>query len=40
MSRFTATYHVRSDARSVEARAEAIAIEQSVEMVMKLVSVA
>ena len=32
MSRFTATYHVRSDARSIEARAEAIAVEQSVEM--------
>ena len=32
MSRFTATYHVRSDARSIEARAEAIAVERSVEM--------
>ena len=32
MSRFTAIYHVRADARSIEARAEAIAVEQSVEM--------
>jgi ribulose-bisphosphate carboxylase large chain len=30
--RFTVTYHVRSDAASIEARAQAIAIEQSVEM--------
>ena len=27
-----AIYHVRSDARSIEARAQAIAVEQSVEM--------
>ena len=32
MSRLTATYHVRSDARAIEARAQAIAVEQSVEM--------
>lgn len=32
MSRFTAIYHVRSDARSIHARAQAIAVEQSVEM--------
>ena len=32
MSRFHAIYHVRSDARSIEARAQAIAVEQSVEM--------
>ncbi len=32
MSRFHAVYHVRSDARSIEARARAIAVEQSVEM--------
>lgn len=31
-SRLTATYHVRCDARAIEARAKAIAIEQSVEM--------
>jgi S-methyl-5-thioribulose 1-phosphate isomerase len=31
-SRLTAIYHVRSDARSIEARARAIAVEQSVEM--------
>lgn len=31
-SRLTAIYHVRSDARSIEARAKAIAVEQSVEM--------
>jgi ribulose-bisphosphate carboxylase large chain len=30
--RFTVTYHVRSDAASIEARAKAIAVEQSVEM--------
>jgi len=30
--RFTVTYHVRSDAASIEARAQAIAVEQSVEM--------
>ena len=32
MSRLIAIYHVRSDARSIEARAKAIAVEQSVEM--------
>ena len=32
MSRFTATYRVRADAASIAARAEAIAVEQSVEM--------
>jgi ribulose-bisphosphate carboxylase large chain len=32
VSRFHAIYHVRSDARSIEARANAIAVEQSVEM--------
>ena len=32
MSRFHAIYHVRSDVRSIEARANAIAVEQSVEM--------
>jgi len=31
-SRLTAIYHVRSDARAIEARANAIAVEQSVEM--------
>jgi ribulose-bisphosphate carboxylase large chain len=31
-ARFTAVYHVRSDARSISARAQAIAVEQSVEM--------
>ena len=31
-SRLTAIYHVRADARAIEARAQAIAIEQSVEM--------
>ena len=31
-SRLTAVYHVRSEARSIEARARAIAVEQSVEM--------
>ena len=30
--RFAVTYHVRSDAASIEARAQAIAVEQSVEM--------
>ncbi len=30
--RFTVTYHVRSDAASIEARAQGIAVEQSVEM--------
>ena len=32
MSRFAAIYHVRADARSIAARAQAIAVEQSVEM--------
>jgi ribulose-bisphosphate carboxylase large chain len=31
-SRLTAIYHVRSDARAIEARAKSIAVEQSVEM--------
>ncbi len=31
-ARFTATYRIRSDAASIEARAQAIAVEQSVEM--------
>jgi ribulose-bisphosphate carboxylase large chain len=31
-TRFTAIYHVRSDARSIQARAQSIAVEQSVEM--------
>lgn len=31
-SRLTAIYHVRADARAIEARASAIAVEQSVEM--------
>jgi ribulose-bisphosphate carboxylase large chain len=32
VSRLIATYHVRSDARAIESRARAIAVEQSVEM--------
>lgn len=32
MSRLVATYHVRSDAHAIEARARAVAVEQSVEM--------
>lgn len=32
MSRLIVTYHVRSDARAIESRARAIAVEQSVEM--------
>jgi ribulose-bisphosphate carboxylase large chain len=32
VSRLVATYHVRSDARAIEARARAVAVEQSVEM--------
>jgi ribulose-bisphosphate carboxylase large chain len=32
MSRLLATYHIRSDAASIAARAQAIAVEQSVEM--------
>ena len=31
-SRITAIYHVRSDARAIRTRAQAIAVEQSVEM--------
>ncbi|MGE0420505.1 MAG: ribulose 1,5-bisphosphate carboxylase, partial [Acetobacteraceae bacterium] len=31
-TRFAVTYHVRSDADAIEARAQAIAVEQSVEM--------
>jgi ribulose-bisphosphate carboxylase large chain len=31
-SRLRATYHIRSDARSIEQRAQALAVEQSVEM--------
>jgi ribulose-bisphosphate carboxylase large chain len=31
-TRLTATYHIRSDAASIDARAQAIAVEQSVEM--------
>lgn len=37
MSRFHAVYHVRSDARSIEARAQAIAVEQSVEMLLSAI---
>ncbi len=32
MARFTATYRIQSDAASIEARAQSIAVEQSVEM--------
>ncbi|HEY6430784.1 MAG TPA: RuBisCO large subunit C-terminal-like domain-containing protein [Acetobacteraceae bacterium] len=38
MARFTATYRVRSDATSIEARARAIATEQSVEMPLEAIS--
>ena len=31
-ARFTVTYHVRGDAAGIEARAQTIAVEQSVEM--------
>jgi ribulose-bisphosphate carboxylase large chain len=37
-ARFTATYRVRCDAASIEARARAIAIEQSVEMPLNAIS--
>jgi ribulose-bisphosphate carboxylase large chain len=35
--RFTVTYHVRSDAASIEARAKGIAVEQSVEMPLEAI---
>ncbi len=35
--RFTVTYHVRSDATSIEARAKGIAVEQSVEMPLEAI---
>jgi ribulose-bisphosphate carboxylase large chain len=35
--RFTATYHVRSDPGAIEARAQAIAVEQSVEMTLEAI---
>ena len=35
--RFAVTYHVRSDAASIEARAQAIAVEQSVEMPLEAI---
>ncbi len=38
MQRMTAIYHVRSDARAIEARAQAIAVEQSVEMPLAAIS--
>jgi ribulose-bisphosphate carboxylase large chain len=38
MSRLTAIYRVRSDARSIEARARAIALEQSVELPLEVVA--
>ncbi len=38
MSRITAVYHVKSDAASIEARAQAIAVEQSVEMPLDAIS--
>ncbi|HTW26242.1 MAG TPA: RuBisCO large subunit C-terminal-like domain-containing protein [Acetobacteraceae bacterium] len=37
MSRFTAVYRVRADADSIEARARAIAVEQSVEMPLEAI---
>ena len=37
MRRFTATYRVRADARTIEARARAIAVEQSVEMPLEAI---
>jgi ribulose-bisphosphate carboxylase large chain len=37
LNRFTATYRVRADARSIEARARAIAVEQSVEMPLEAI---
>ena len=36
-ARLTVTYHVRSDAASIEARAQAIAVEQSVEMPLEAI---
>jgi ribulose-bisphosphate carboxylase large chain len=36
-SRLAVTYHVRSDAASIEARAQAIAVEQSVEMPLEAI---
>ncbi len=38
MSRIDVSYHVRSDAASIEARAQAIAVEQSVEMPLAAIS--
>src|SRR5271166_3078738 len=38
MQRLTAVYHVRSDAVAIEARAQAIAVEQSVEMPLAAIS--
>jgi ribulose-bisphosphate carboxylase large chain len=37
LSRFTATYRVRAEAQSIEARARAIAVEQSVEMPLEAI---
>jgi S-methyl-5-thioribulose 1-phosphate isomerase len=37
LSRFTATYRVRAEARSIEARARSIAVEQSVEMPLEAI---
>ena len=37
MSRFTAVYRVRADAETIEARARAIAVEQSVEMPLEAI---
>src|SRR3954462_7498610 len=36
--RLQAIYHIRSDARSIEARARAIAVEQSIEMPLSAVA--
>ena len=36
--RLQAIYHIRSDARSIEARARAIAVEQSVEMPLSAIA--
>ena len=38
MSRLIAIYHVRSDARAIEARAQTIAVEQSVEMPLSAIA--
>jgi ribulose-bisphosphate carboxylase large chain len=38
VSRLTAIYHVRSDARAIAARAQAIAVEQSVEMPLSAIT--